>query len=196
MKGKKKDRRFGDHFVDHYGCSLSYRRKKRRRIRYLNWVTELYGCRDGQIESNILQDLPEHQEDDLINRQVRKAVKKLSPEEQQFIRLFYFEFKSYQQIGQMTGRRIHKLERAHQRALEKLRIILADFVRERFGLEIGDETDCVICQSPFRRELDGLIRDKGEDETYSRLIRVFKQRYGIVIKTPQVIIGHRRKHMV
>jgi RNA polymerase sigma factor (sigma-70 family) len=200
MMGKNKDRRFGDHFVDHYNCSLSYRRKKRGRIRYLNWATELYGCLDEEVEEKILQELSKStdslKEDESVNREVRKAVEKLSSAEKQFIQLFYFEFKSYQEIARIQKKKIYKLERIHQRALGKLKIILADFVKERFKLEITKNTDCIICNSPFRRELDELIRNKKEEETYAGLIKIFKQKYGVDIKTPQVIIGHRKKHMV
>lgn len=200
MKDKKKDRRFGDHFVDHYNCSLPYRRKKRGRIRYLNWATELYGCLDEEIEEKILQKLSKSpdslKEDESVNREVRKAVEKLSSAEKQFIQLFYFEFKNYQEIARILKKKIYKLERIHQRALGKLRIILTDFAKQRFKLEILEKTDCIICQSPFRKELDELIRNKKEEETYARLIKIFKQKYGVDIKTPQVIIGHKKKHMV
>ncbi len=200
MKDKKKDRRFGDHFVDHYNCSLSYGRKKRGRIRYLGWATELYGCLDEEIEEKILHDFPDSSEnlegEESINQEVRKAVEKLTSVEKQFIQLFYFEFKSYQEIARILRKKAYKLERIHQRALGKLRIILTDFAKQRFKLEIRESIDCIICKSPFRKELDELIRNKKVEETYTPLIKIFKQKYGIDIKTPQVIIGHIKKHMV
>jgi RNA polymerase sigma factor (sigma-70 family) len=196
MKGKNKDRRSGDHYVDHYSSHLSYDRRKGGRIRYLNWAIELYGCFDDEIQKRILHNSSGSKQDDSINREVRKAIAKLLPEERQFVQLFYFEFKSYREISRKLKRKIHKLERIHQRALDKLRILLTDFVEARFGLKIPQKVDCIICKSPFRRELDELIRNKREDETYSRLISIFKQKYGIKIKTPQVIIGHKKKHMV
>lgn len=200
MKKKRNDKRCGDHFVDQYACSLSYGRRKRGRIRYLNWATELYGYRDREIEGRILKDSSQSAKESEINaslnRRVRKAVERLSSDEKQFVQLFYFEFKNYQEISRKLKKKTHKLERIHHRALGKLRILLADFVQERFKLEIPEDTDCIICKSPLRRELNELIRKKAEDETYSRLIKILKQKYGIVVKTPQVIIGHVRKHMV
>lgn len=210
MKGKKsriarsasgrKDRRFGDHYVDHYQCSLSYGRKKRNRVRFLNWATELYVCSDAEIEEKILQHASinngSSENDESINQEVRKAVEKLSPVEKQFVELFYFEFKTYQEIAHILRKKIYKLERIHQRALGKLRISLADFVKDHFKLDVPQKTDCIICKSPFRQELDELIRNKKPEETYARLIKLFKQQHGIDIKTPQVIIGHQRKHMV
>ena len=200
MKEGKKDRRRGHHFVDHYSSSLSYGRKKRSRIRYLDWAAELYGYADADIEQKILQSSAESKESleraESISREVREAVEKLAPKERQFVELFYFESMTYQEIAGILKKKTYKLERLHQRALGKLRILLTDFVKEQFEFEIPQETACVICSSPFRGELDELIRSKKEEETYSRLIRIFKQKYGIDVKTPQVIIGHKKKHMV
>ncbi len=200
MKRKKRDRRCGDHFVDLYSCSLSYGRKKRKRIRYLDWATELYGYLDEEIEDKVFQNTSRSREslerERSINREVRKALERLSFEEKRFIQLFYFEFRSYQQIAGILKRKVYKLERIHRRSLDKLKILLAGFVKKQFKIKVPEETDCIICKSPFKRELEKLIRNKKEEETYSRLMRVFKQKYGIDVKTPQVIIGHRRKHMV
>jgi hypothetical protein len=134
--------------------------------------------------------------EDLIDRQVRSAVGKLSPAERQFIELFYFHFRSYREIAGIMMKKNHKLQRLHQRALSRLRVLLADFVQEEFTVTLSKETNCVICKSPFRKKLEELIRGKKEEETYSRLIKVFRQEYGVNVKTPQTIIGHRRKHMV
>ena len=200
MKDKKKDRRRGHEFVDYYSSSLSYGRKKRTRIRYVNRVTELFGHLDQEIEQRILGSSSPNQErserEELIDRQVRAAVERLLPTEKQFVELFYFQVRTYQEIAGIMKKKTWKLERLHERALGKLRILLTDFVKEQFELEIPQETACVICSSPFRGELDELIRSKKEEETYSRLIRIFKQKYGIDVKTPQVIIGHKKKHMV
>jgi hypothetical protein len=196
MKGKSRDRRSGNHYVDHYTCSLSYHRRKRGRIRYLSWAADLYGCFDDEMQGRILQNLSGSKQDDSINHEVRKAIAKLSPEEKQFVQFFYFEFRSYQEISNRLKKKVHKLERIHERALGKLRILLVGFVKGRFGLEVPQSTDCVICRSPFRRQLEELIKNKRKEETYSHLIRIFKEKYRIQIKTPQVIIGHKRKHMV
>jgi len=200
VKDKKKDRRRGHEFVDYYSSSLSYGRKKRTRIRYVNRITKLFGHLDQEIEQRILGSSTPDQErserEELIDRQVRAAVERLLPTEKQFVELFYFQVRTYQEIAGIMKKKTWKLERLHERALGKLRILLTDFVKEQFEFEIPQETACVICSSPFRGELDELIRSKKEEETYSRLIRIFKQKYGIDVKTPQVIIGHKKKHMV
>jgi hypothetical protein len=200
VRNKKEDKRRGHEFVDHYRSSLSYGRKKGLRIHYLDSVDELRGGLAEEIERIIIESSCASRErserEELVDRQVRAAVGKLSHSERQFIELFYFELRTYQQIAGIMKKKTHKLERLHQGALGKLQILLTDFVKEQFKLELPQKTDCAICTSPFRKELEELIRGKKEEETYSRLMRVFRKKYGIEVRTPQTIIGHRKKHMV
>jgi hypothetical protein len=172
--------------------SPSLRRRKKEIVYLVQYKVELYARLDGESSD----DAETHKRRELLKQEVRRAVKRLSNEERIFIEKFYFEFKSYQEIAGILKKRIYKLERIHRRALDKMHILLSDFVKEHFKLEVSQKTDCVICNSPFRQELDELIKRKKKEETYSRLIRTFKQKYGLDIKTPQVIIGHQRKHMV
>ena len=203
---KKKDRRFGHHFVDFYNSSLAYGRKKKRRTRYLNWADELFGHSDEEEAKNYDAEISDEKRSQVedggdpfreeTNLKVREAVERLSPLERQFVEYFYFEDKSYREISVLLNKSIHRLERIHHRALGKLKMLLSDYVKTRFRLTLPEQTDCVICKSPFRQELDKLIQAKKEKETYKSLIRIFKEKYGLKIKTPQVIIGHKKKHMV
>jgi RNA polymerase sigma factor (sigma-70 family) len=210
-----KDRRFGHHFVDLYNSSLSYGRKKRRRIRYLNWADEVFGDSEEELTPKVhpegiekeaiaglsYEDKKGAEDDEETFREetilkVREAVVRLSPLERQFVEYFYFDDKSYREISVILKKSIHRLEGIHHRALGKLKILLSDHVKTRFKLDLPEETDCVICRSPFRQKLDKLIKAQKKKETYKSLIKVFKEKYGLDIKTPQVIIGHKKKHMV
>jgi RNA polymerase sigma factor (sigma-70 family) len=210
---KKKDRRFGHHFVDFYNSSLSYGRKKRKRIKCLNWADEIFGHSDEEEAKNydaeIFDEKRSQVEDDgdpfreETNLKVREAMERLSPLERQFVEHFYFEDKTYREISVILNKSIHRLERIHHRALGKLKMLLFDYVKTRFKLNLPEQKDlkaqtscCIICKSPFRQELDNLIQAKKEEETYKSIIRIFKEKYGLKIKTPQVIIGHKKKHMV
>jgi hypothetical protein len=202
MGEKKKACRLGEHLVDsqRYNYPHLSGRKKKGRIRYQGWVNDTYSAWNQGINGAYP---PDHwmktispEACDLINREVRKAVEKLRPDERRFIKMYYFEFNSYREIARKLGKKKHKLGRIHQRAIGKLRLLLAGLVKKRFCLNVEQKTDCIICSSHHREELDRLISSKKEEETYSRLIKTFKQKYGIEIKTPQAIIGHQRKHMI
>jgi hypothetical protein len=206
MKDKGKDRRFGPHFVDFYNSSLAYGRKKRRRIRSFNSADDAFGQSDEEMEKQALPELSSegsHQATDIeyprreeIILMVGEAIKRLLPIERQFVVCFYFEGKNYKEISVILNKAICKLERIHNHALAKLKMLLYDYVKARFKLNIPKKTACIICKSPFRHELDKLIQAKKEKETYKSLIRIFKEKYRLNIKTPQVIIGHKKKHMV
>ena len=189
--GNWKKEFYDDNYTDE-DESPSLHRKKKEIVYLVQYKVELYARLDDESSDDTIA----HKRQEAIKRVVRRAVKKLSEEERIFIEKFYFEFKSYQEIAGILKKRIYKLERIHRRALDKMRILLSDFVKERFKLEVSQKTDCLICNSPFRQELDELIKNKKKKETYGRLIRIFKQKYGLDIKTPQVIIGHQRKHMI
>jgi len=206
MNKKEKDKRFGHHFVDFYNSSLSYGRKKRKRIKCLNWADELFGHSDEEEAKNYDAEISDEKRIQVVddgdpfreetNLKVREAVERLSPLERQFVEYFYFEDKSYREISVIFNKSIHRLERIHHRALGKLKMLLSDYVKTRFKLNLPEQTGCIICKSPFRQELDKLIRAKKDKETYKSLIRIFKEKYGLKIKTPQMIIGHKKKHMV
>jgi RNA polymerase sigma factor (sigma-70 family) len=192
MEERRKCKKRGDPFAGNNTDFLSYSQKDKGRMRYIRWAVELYESSIEEVTGSKIN----RKNEELIAQEVRKAVEKLSSEERLFIEKFYFEFKSYREISKILNKRVKKLERIHRRALDKLRITLADFVKTRFKLEIPKKIDCVICRSPFQAEIDMLIKKKKKEETYARLIRTFKRKYGIDIKTPQAIIGHQRKHMV
>jgi hypothetical protein len=199
MKDKGKDRRFGNHYVDFYNSSLAYGRGKRGRIRRVNRADEIFGHSDEDKTQIVDVEDPFREE---TNLKVREAVGRLSPLEKQFVEYFYFEDKSHKEISVLLNKKIVKLERIHSRALGKLRRLLSDYVKTRFKLNLPEKTDlqtsshCIICKSPFRQELDKLIGNKKEKKTYKSLIKIFRRKYGLDIKTPQVIIGHKKKHMI
>jgi len=201
---KKTDRRKKDHYVDFYSCSLSYqgdscKRKKRGRVRYLNWALERSGM-SGILERGYDFDEGEDQEkikrDQELEKRVHEALTRLDETEREFILYFYFDCFSYERIESLLKKRKDKLQRIHQRALDKLELILKDFVEKRFKLKTDDKTVCIICQNPHREELDRIILSKRKQETWKRIIKILNEKYHLRIKTPQILIGHARKHMI
>ncbi len=204
VKMKKKiDRRKKDHYVDFYSCSLGYqqgdscKRKKRGRIRYLNWAVEIssdMGIVKAGLDSD--EDREKIKKDVELENNVNKALSKLDDIERKFILYFYFDCFTYEKIGSLLKKRKDKLQRIHQSALDKLKFILKDYVEKRFRLKLDEKNDCIICQSPFRNDLDMIIQSKRKEETWKRIIKILKDKYNLKIKTPQTIIGHMKKHIL
>jgi hypothetical protein len=198
---KKKDRRFGQHFVDHYACFLGGKGKKKKRVRNLDWVIsgsaeKVWGDSINSSLPGILCDIVRSEDKELEDK-VREAVGKLSPLEKGFIQNFYFEFKTYSEIAELLNKKIYKLDRIHRQALGKLKIILKGYVQKRFKIDCSEaETFCPICNHPQKEKIDEIMKSKGEEETWKRIIKVLKEKFGLEIKTPQVLISHKNKHMI
>ncbi|MCJ7507959.1 MAG: sigma-70 family RNA polymerase sigma factor [candidate division Zixibacteria bacterium] len=189
---KKKDKRFGEHFVDYYPCFLGGKGKKKKRIRNLDWV--LSGAQESVWSDSIDNSFPDNSE---LRSKVRKAVEKLPPLEKKFIQSFYFEFKTYAEIAKILNKKIYKLDRIHRQALSKLKIILKDYVQNRFKIDCADrEMSCPICSHPQKEKMDEVIESKTKSETWKRIIKILREEFGLMIKTPQVLISHKSKHIV
>jgi DNA invertase Pin-like site-specific DNA recombinase len=130
-----------------------------------------------------------------IERAVRSAIRKLAGPQREFIERYYFQGQKYSAIAKALGINRSKLERLHKNALRKLRKELAVFVRMEYGLSPETEPDCPICLSSERPEIDRLISQKREFETWRKIIRILKTDYQIIIKTPQILISHKEFHV-
>ncbi|UCC45016.1 MAG: sigma-70 family RNA polymerase sigma factor [Candidatus Zixiibacteriota bacterium] len=133
---------------------------------------------------------------EFIQAEVREALASLVEDEREFVELFHFSGLSYAEISEKSGRPVYRLEALHKRALKKLRRELAPLVEKLYDFEPdGSSTrECIICNSPFRPEIDLLIKYKEDSETWRGIIRELRKKYGIRIRTPQTLIGHQKYH--
>ena len=190
------DRRKKDHFVDYYTCSLDYNRKKRKRIRILNWVTGKEEPDFALSEQQLLEKLEEEKSQAELEKEVDKAMGKLDKMERRFIRYFYFDCLSYNRISFILNKSKDRLERIHRAALEKLKYILKDYVSQRYKLKITPTSKCLICSHPRRKEIEDIINTKKKEETWKRILKVFMKEFNLEIKSPQSLINHKKKHML
>jgi len=129
-----------------------------------------------------------------IRSRVRKALEQLSVQEREFIAQFYFMGRSYREISEQSGRPIYKLEALHKRAVKKLKRELGGFVRERFGVETEPDTDCLICRSSHVAEINRLISRRDKTATWKPIIKTLRDKYGLKVSSPQMLIGHEKYH--
>ena len=191
----RRDKRRKDHFVDYYTCSLGYGRKKRKRIRTLNWVSGKEEPEFALGEIELIQKIKDEEARVELEEIVAKALDKLDSFEREFVQYFYYDCLSYSQISQLLDKTKDRLERIHRSALEKLRFGLNDYVSQRYKLKISEEKRCLICSHPLRNELDDLIKSKSKEETWKKVLRIFREKFNLEIKTPQILINHQKKHM-
>ena len=194
VKRKKKDKRFGPHFVDYDPCFLGLKGKKRKRVRSLDWI--ISGGGGELLEESSIESSEKMESDEELRNKVREAVEKLPLIEKRFVEKFYFEFKTYLQIAKELNKKVYKLDRIHRQALDRLKIILEDFVKQRFKIECAQISNCPICNHPQKDRIDEIIRSKNKQETWKKVIKILKKEFNLEIKTPQILISHRNNHMV
>jgi len=191
----------------------------RKRIIFQNWIVDLGRDPDLKhpqtgsfetvsIDSGLLKKVSFQDPRDLTARkadreelqaEVQKALEKLTEEEQEFIRQFHFMGKSYREISEQSGRAVYRLEALNRRAIKKLRKSLAGFVERRFNLKIEEtpldgSSNCPICSSPARKEIDRLISVRNLRQSWRPVIREIQIRHDLIIKSPQILIGHEKYH--
>jgi len=177
------------------------------RIIYQNWIADL-GRDPSQLPNpDELPNLasltyprlgeknePVMERQRLIREAVGSALLKLSDDERELIEQYHYMGRSYHEIAERSGRALHRLESLHRRALKKLRTSLAPLVKQLYGLGVSTDPDCPICISPHRKAIDRVIHERNRTATWRAVLQVLKSRFGIVITTPQTLIGHEKYH--
>jgi hypothetical protein len=158
-----------------------------------NWVVEHE--RDSNSGKNHKAQGDDGADENRIDRAVRKALSQLTPLEREFIERYYFSGETPSEIARALDRKLCRLAGIRRRGIAKLKKYLAPFVRREFGLKMARTRNCPICRSPFRAEIDGLIKAKGNSETWKPMMKVIRSRYKVKIGTPQVLISHQKYHI-
>jgi len=166
-----------------------------RKLLFRNWIVETghnpARCRVSPITGQLIYS------NQKITRAVRKALKQLPYEEQEFIERFYFAGQSYREISSEIDCRLTRMEGLHRQAVARLKKLLAPFVKREFGIILKSRTRtvCPVCISPYRDQIDTVIDQKKPEETWKKTICILKERYNIPIKSPQTLIGHMKYHI-
>ena len=186
----------------------------KNRLIFQNWLVEIgYDPRLGGPDKNKFEQISidelfesgidisnEEIESQKINRTmiieqaVKSALAKLNDDEREFIIRFHFMGEKYIEIAEKSDRELYRLVSLHTRAVKKLKRYLKHFVKEQFQVAIQDTSNCLICNSTFRIEIDKLIRKRTKKSTWKHIIQQLDQSYNIKIRSPQILIGHEKYH--
>lgn len=169
------------------------------RIIYRNWIAEQGFVLPENCPYNMSSDHIEAAQRNeaslrILKTAVSQALESLDEQERYLIIRFYFMGQTIGQISAETDRAGHKLYALHRRATKKLKKRLAAFVGRRYKIGVEQHLDCIICQSPHRPEIDALLRDRDKVRSLKPVIAAVKERYSIIITTPQILIGHEKYH--
>lgn len=164
-----------------------------KRVIYKNWIFDA-GLDPNPDEPAYEPDYP-LEPNQKVTMAVRLAILQLRKIERTVVTRFYFDGRSYRRIAVDLGLSVKRIQAIHCRAVKKLKRNLAGFVAREFGVSVEKEKDCVICRSRYRNEIDRLIHRKKREETWKKVIKILKTDYGIIIRSPLILIRHQRCHM-
>jgi hypothetical protein len=159
-------------------------------LRFLDWVFLTDSRSIWQSEPLTPEESRVREE---VVEKVQEALKSLPPTERRVIEMYHFDGQSFSAIARSLGKSTTYVTNMRRRAMRSLRKHLAQYARDRFGIEMR-ESNCCICNSGHREEIDELIAAKRHEEPYSVLIRTVRRRFGLLIKSPQTIKGHAKYH--
>lgn len=171
-----------------------------RRLTYSNWIAETGA--QGRFAPMWAEndDLSENRTTESIRRQkkvektVRRAVNELPQDARELVIRYHFMGQSIGYISEATGRRKSKLAALLRSAHRILKKRLAAVLGENYGASSKATGTCPVCESPHRAEINLLIDSRDRARTWRPVIAALRQRYGIKITAPQVLIGHEKYH--
>lgn len=163
------------------------------RIVYLNLIVDIGFVPGEQIcfDPNSEPTKPNQK----IIKAVHEALDKLPEIDRDFIERYYLKGESLQQIAERTNLHQKRLEKIHLRAVRQLRRYLASFVQQEFGIAVEHNQKCPICKSPYLTKINEMIKNKRKEETWKKIIRILKTEYNVQIKSPKILIGHKKYHI-
>jgi len=165
-----------------------------RRIVYQDWLI------DKGIDPDFMglwsPDDENRKPNQRIVDEVRRAVARLTPLEREYVERRFFQGESFPEISRAFNKRLSRIEAIHRRVVTKLKYLLAEFVKKEYGLDMPGRKNCPLCNSVFRARIDRVIKGKRKEDTWKSIIKVLEARYGIVIKSPQILAGHEKYHLL
>ncbi|HAX71202.1 MAG TPA: RNA polymerase subunit sigma-70 [Anaerolineae bacterium] len=110
-----------------------------------NWVVDSYRKQKGDVELDEMLASGDHPEEDAAKHirqtQLRKAIKKLTPDQQQVIALKYLEGWNNEEIAHALNKPIGAVKSIHHRALKSLQRFLEERVDHEESKRVGNPAE-------------------------------------------------------
>lgn len=124
---------------------------------------------------------------------VHAALDKIPEVELRVVREHHFEGKTFAHIAEEMGVDTQTVANQFERALRRLRKLLADFAKAEYGISpIRDK--CVICDSPGRESIDKLLAERKPGEELGSYMRKIRTQFGVKVVSPMTIVAHLKYH--
>jgi hypothetical protein len=123
---------------------------------------------------------------------VDEALQSLDPSLGLLIRERYFEGLTIKEISERNSLPEPQVIAGVYEARRRLKMLLAEFVRKRWGIEVKGV--CRICTHPRRDEIEAILSSRGKNESWGVTCRRVESLLKERIQPPQVLKAH-TKHM-
>lgn len=147
------------------------------------------------VDLNLLNEMeiktPPEPDPELTAR-VRDALKQLEPFLEQVMRMRFYEGATVAEIAQSLRKSEKEISGALYEAGRQMKIFLAGYVAERWGIEVDGL--CKICIHPKRVAIEKILKNKGKNETWRNITENIREATGEKFHPPQVLKAH-LKHM-
>jgi len=165
----------------------------KKKVVYQNWIVEL-GFDPAKFCYKEF-DITDSEKTDKAVKAVRESLDKLNDDEKEIIIHYHFMGQSYAEISEKSNREIFKLASLHNRALKKLKKKLSKFVENNYGIKSDSDIVCPICNHGRKTEINEIIFRRDRTKTWKPVLNILKDKYSIILKSPQILIGHEKYHM-
>lgn len=125
---------------------------------------------------------------------VTQALDSIPEDEAAFIRRFYFQGLTHEEIGRETGRDTDRLILLHRRAVRSLIARLRPRYNHQEAGNTPPRPDCPLCRHSDRQGIERLLHTKRREETWKRIIAILRETFGTPNLTPRQIVGHLKYH--
>jgi len=125
---------------------------------------------------------------------IRNTIDRLSPEQKNIIIMYYFEDATFEQIINETGLNMKQIRKHLAAAKTTLKFALQKAVENRWPAAAKELTFCPICLHRYRREIEKLIVEKPDSQSWRTFNNELLKKFGIKINPPILLKYHIKYH--
>jgi hypothetical protein len=126
---------------------------------------------------------------------VRQEVSGLSDNHRQVIIMYYFESREITAIAIELHLNENDVRKLLREGLGQLKHRLTDLVQKRWPDRFAALKPCPICSHPRRRQIDKLLEARKPTDSWGKVNRAVRQKFGCTFNPPSVIINHLKYHI-
>jgi hypothetical protein len=119
---------------------------------------------------------------------VRRALKNLSATHREIVEARLYDCLTFSQIALRLNMTERNARASYYAARQALKLSLAHFVEKRW--QVKPDGICRICTHPRRVQIEKLLSQKTQSETWSAFGRKLEREIGEIIKPPKILIAH------